>query len=133
MAVFKDRKLAAKLFSEFWHKLVNDFGLGEQLRQCEISVLFEIDDLDLVMFVDENGPLFGAAAASKKPAVIMIMTGDMAHKYWLDKVDVPVALATHKIKAKGSVNKVLQILPLFKSGQKLYPEYCEKYNLPLDV
>ncbi len=126
--------MAVRLFGEFWEKLVDDFGLGEHLNQCDIGILFEINDLDMVMFVDKNGPLFGDEAVSKKPVIIMIMTGDMVHKYWLDKVaDVPVALTTHKIKAKGPVNKVLQILPLFKPGQKLYPEYCEKYNLPLDV
>ncbi len=133
MAIFKDREIAVKLFGEFWEKLINEFGLGEQLKQHEITILFKINDLDLVMFVDENGPLFGDEAASKKPATTMIMSGDMVHKYWLDKVNLPMALATRKIKAKGPVNKVLQILPLFKPGKKLYPEFCEKYNLSVDV
>ena len=132
MAIFKDKETAEKLFREFWEQLIHG-GLGEQFRENEISILFEVKDLDLQMFVDEAGPLFGEEAKSKKAVVTMKMPGDMVHQYWLNKVNIPMALATRKIKAKGPVNKVLQILPLFQPGQKLYPEYCEKYNLPLDV
>jgi hypothetical protein len=133
MAIFKDRETAEKLFLEFWQQLIQEYKLGDEFKKNEISILFEINDLDLVMFVDENGPQFGDEARSKKPVVTMKMSGDMVHKYWLNKVNIPMALAMRHIKAKGPVNKVLQILPMFKPGQKLYPEYCAKYNLPLDI
>ncbi|MBW1645562.1 MAG: hypothetical protein JRJ56_04425 [Deltaproteobacteria bacterium] len=133
MAIFKDKETAEKLFGEFWERLIKETGLGSQLRKNEISIMFEVKDLGLVMFVDENGPLFGDEAKSKKAVVTMKMSGDMVHKYWLDQVNIPMALATRQIKAKGPVNKVLQILPLFKPGKAIYPEFCQKYNLPLEV
>jgi hypothetical protein len=133
MAIFKDRETAEKLFLEFWNQLIREHKLGDEFKKNEITILFEIPDLDLVMFVDENGPLFGDEAKSKKSVVTMKMSGDMVHKYWLNKVNIPMALAMRQIKAKGPVNKVLQILPMFKPGQKLYPEYCARYDLPLDI
>ncbi len=132
MAIFQDRETAQKLFDDFWNRLIKEEGLGEKLREHEISILFEIKDLQMTMFVDENGPVFGDQAKAKKAVVTMKMSGDMVHKYWLDKVNIPMALTTRKIKARGPVNKVLQILPLFKTGKQLYPEYCREYGLPLD-
>jgi putative sterol carrier protein len=133
MAIFKDRETAEKLFLEFWKELIRDNGLGDEFKKNEISIRFEINDLDLVMYVDENGPVFGDEAKEKKSVVTMKMSSDMVHKYWLDKVNIPMALAMRQIKAKGPVNKVLQILPMFKPGQKIYPEYCKKFDLPLEI
>ncbi len=133
MAIFNDREIAEKLFQEFWQELIRDKGLGEEFKKNEISIRFEVNDLNMVMYVDENGPIFGDEAKNKKSVVTMKMSSDMVHKYWLDKVNIPLALAMRHIKAKGPVNKVLQILPMFKSGQKIYPEYCKKFDLPLEV
>jgi putative sterol carrier protein len=133
MAIFKDKDTAEKLFGDFWARLIRETNLGQELKNNQITILFEITDLDMVMFVDENGPRFGDDAKADKPVVTMKMSGDMVHKYWLDKVNIPMALATRKIKAKGPVNKVLQLMPLFKPGKEIYPEYCEKFNLPLNV
>jgi putative sterol carrier protein len=133
VAIFKDKETAEKLFGEFWNRLIQETDLGQELKKNEITILFEITDLDMVMLVDENGPHFGDEAKAVKPVVTMKMAGDMVHQYWLDKVNVPMALATRKIKAKGPVNKVLQLMPLFKPGKEIYPEYCKKYGLPLDI
>jgi len=131
MAVF-DKKTGEELFKDLWTKMIKDAGLGEKLKENNISILFEINDPDLYMFIDENGPLFGEEAKSKNPVVIMKMSGDSVHKFWLKKLNIPKALAVRQIKAKGPVNKVLQILPLLKPGYEFYPEYCAKYNLPTD-
>jgi len=85
------------------------------------------------MYVDENGPLFGAEAQKKTPLVTMKMSGDSVHKFWLNQLNIPKALALRQVIAKGPVNKVLQVLPLLKPGKEMYPEYCKKYNLPVKL
>jgi len=133
MSVFKDKEMAKELFGDLWTKMIKETEFGEKLKKSGISILFVVKDPDIVMYVDENGPLFDNEAKAKVPVVTMQMDGDTVHKYWLKKVNIPKALAMRKIKAKGPVSKVLQILPLLKPGQELYPEYCKKYNLPMDV
>ena len=133
MSVFKDKETTEELFGGLWTKMINETEFGPQLKKSGITILFVVKDPDIVMFVDENGPLFGDEAKAKIPVVTMQMNGDTVHKYWLKKVNIPKALAMRQIKAKGPVNKVLQILPLLKPGQELYPEYCKKYDLPMDV
>jgi hypothetical protein len=113
-------------------KLINETEFGAKLKENEITLLFVINEPDVVMYVDEKGPLFSDEAKAKVPVITMLMSGDMVHKFWLKQVNIPKALALRQIKAKGPVNKVLQILPMLKPGQALYPDYCKKFNLPLE-
>lgn len=85
----------------------------------------------MVMFVDENGPLFGTKAANKTPMITMQMKGDIAHKFWLRGLNLPKAMAFGQIVVKGPVHKIFELLPLMEPAQDVYPEYCRKYNLPI--
>ncbi|MBI5589962.1 MAG: hypothetical protein HY881_05720 [Deltaproteobacteria bacterium] len=132
MPVFENKGTMEDLFKELWMKLVNETEFGAKLKENEITLLFVINEPDVVMYVDEKGPLFGDVAKAKVPVITMLMSGDMVHKFWLKQVNIPKALALRQIKAKGPVNKVLQILPMLKPGQALFPDYCKKFNLPLE-
>ena len=55
-----------------------------------------------------------------EPEVIMSMEADTAHKFWLGKVNVTVALARGQMKAKGPVAKILKLVPLVKP---VFPKY----------
>ena len=55
-----------------------------------------------------------------EPEVIMTMEADTAHKFWLGKVNVTVALARGQMKAKGPVAKILKLVPLTKP---VFPRY----------
>ena len=49
-----------------------------------------------------------------EPEVVMSMEADTAHRFWLGKVNVTVALARGQIKAKGPVAKILALTkPVF--------------------
>jgi hypothetical protein len=130
MGIFTE-KVALELFGDLWARMIREGDFGKQLKEKGITILFVVNDPDVVMFVDENGPLFGAEAQKKTPLVTMKMSGDSVHKFWLKDLNIPKALALRQVVAKGPVNKVLQVLPLLKPGQEMYPEYCKKYNLPM--
>jgi hypothetical protein len=131
MPVFKDKTLMEKLFGDLWTKLITETALGKELKENGISILFLVHEPEMSMFLDDKGPVFGREAESKTSAVTMKMSGDTIHKYWLNQLNVPQALALRQIKAKGPVSKVMRMLPLLKQGQELYPSYCEKYSLPI--
>lgn len=130
MAVFKNKELVEEMFGEIWSKLIHETEFGSNLKKNGISLYFIVNDPDTEMYVDEDGPLFGEEARKKTAVVTMKMAGDNVHKFWLNNLNVPKALALRQIKAKGPVGKVLQVLPLLKPGKAMYPEYCEKYGLP---
>ncbi|MBC2715549.1 MAG: hypothetical protein HF978_09585 [Desulfobacteraceae bacterium] len=125
------KEVATELFGELWMKMINETEFGPKLKESNMTILFVVDEPDITMFVDANGPLFDDEAKAKVPTVSMKMNGDTVHKFWLKQIFIPKALATRQIRAKGPVGKVLQLLPLLKPGQALYPEYCKKFNLPI--
>jgi len=125
------KQVATDLFGELWMKMINETEFGPNLKAANMSTLFVVNDPEVTMFVDENGPVFEDEARAKVPTVTMKMNGDTVHKFWLKQVFIPKALAMRQIIAKGPVGKVLQLLPLLKPGQVLYPDYCKKFNLPM--
>jgi putative sterol carrier protein len=132
MAIFSDGKKMEEIFGEIWEDLIKNEGLGDKLVDAGINILFIVNDPEVIMYVDENGPVFGDEANKKTAVVTMKMAGDTVHKFWLKQVNVPKALALKQIKAKGPIPKVLKLLPLLKPGQEKYPSYCEKHNLPME-
>ncbi len=132
MTVFKDTAMMEEIFGEIWGKLINEGELGKKLQNSGLSLQFRIHDPELVMYLDENGVLFGKEAEAKTPLVTESMHSDIVHQFWLNKLNVPKALALRQIKAKGPVTKLLQLMPMMKQAQEVYPEYCRKYNLPME-
>src|SRR3989442_1390908 len=55
-----------------------------------------------------------------EPEVTMSMEADTAHRFWLGKVNVTVALARGQMKAKGPVAKILKLVP---AGRPVHPRY----------
>jgi len=62
---------------------------------------------------------FGASKLA--PDVVVQMDADVAHRFWLGKVNPAIALARGDIRTRGSVAKVLALIPLVKP---VFPRYC---------
>jgi putative sterol carrier protein len=58
----------------------------------------------------------------------MSMEADTAHKFWLGKVNVTMAMARGQIKAKGPVAKILKLVPLVKPVFPRYRQMLEEAN-----
>lgn len=132
MAVFKNRDTMERIYTELWNQLVRETDIGQKMMKAGINILFKFTDPEMVMYIDENGALFGEAAEAQRPVITEILSGDTAHKFWLNKIDMTRALASRQIKAKGSPPKMLQLLPLLSLVQEVYPAYCRKYKLPME-
>ena len=50
----------------------------------------------------------------------MTMKADVAHRFWLGEVNVPLALAHGEMVANGPTAKILRLVPLL---QPLFPRY----------
>jgi hypothetical protein len=56
------------------------------------------------------------------------MEADTAHRFWLGKINITVALARGQIKAKGPVAKILKLVPLVKPVFPRYKAMLESAN-----
>jgi putative sterol carrier protein len=73
-----------------------------------------------VKLVDGEDGQVDCGQTSMEPEVVMTMDADTAHRFWLGKVNVTVALARGQMKARGPVAKILKLVPLTKP---VFPRY----------
>lgn len=130
MTVFNDTQHMYDILGELWNYVIKETEFGPKLKEYEITYKFAINDPNGYLFVAHDQVLTGDAA-NQDAVITMELSGNTIHNFWLKKVNLPVALATRKIKSKGPIPKVLKILPYLKPVYELYPSYCEKYGLPL--
>ena len=130
MAAFNDTEHMYEILGELWNYVIRETEFGPKLKEYEITYKFIIKDPNGYIFVAHDQVLTGDAA-NQDAVITMELSGETVHKFWLKKVNLPVALATRKIKSKGPIPKVLKILPYLKPVYELYPKYCEKYGIPM--
>ena len=56
----------------------------------------------------------------------MTMKGDVAHQFWMGKVNLLAALSRRQIVAKGPIPKTLKLLPAIAPSYEKYPRYLEE-------
>ena len=99
-----------------------------KLRAANTVVRFEhrepVSQLSVTLL--EGEPVTVELGATEtEPEVIMAMEADTAHRFWLGKVNVTVALARGQMTAKGPVAKILKLVPLVKPAFARYAKMLE--------
>jgi putative sterol carrier protein len=130
MATFKDTNHMYEVLGDLWNYVIKETEFGAKLKEYEVTYKFIIKDPDGYLFVSHDEVITGADA-NRDGVITMEMSGDTVHKFWLKKVNLPVALATRKMKSKGPIPKVLKMLPYLKPVYELYPKYCEQYGIDI--
>jgi putative sterol carrier protein len=120
---FKDAQEVYDTIGKLFADIAADEELAPKFRKANTIVQYDYSNPDSVITVrlQEGQPGdvdFGETQL--EPEVTMSMEADTAHKFWLGKVNVTVALARGQIKAKGPVAKILKLVPLTKP---IFPRY----------
>ena len=123
MPVFKDDQEVYAFIGRLFQDLAGDDELGPRFRKADTIVQYQYSNPDSQITVKmkdgEDGRVdFGQTDMS--PEIVMAMEADTAHKFWLGKVNVTMALARGQMKAKGPVAKILKLVPLTKP---IFPRY----------
>jgi len=126
--VFKDASKAIEFYRDFWTELINELG-----SKVDVSMLFIVKDPDFMMYIDAKGIKINEEIGNVQADVKFTLSVDTAHKFWLKDLSLPKALVTRQVTTRGSVPKVMRLLPLLKPAYARYREYCKKYNLPQKI
>ena len=123
MAYFKDADEVYRFIGKLFQDLADDEELAPKFRRANTVVQYQYRDPESTVTVKlregEDGQV-DLGETSMDPEVVMTMDADTAHKFWLGKVNVTVALARGQMKAKGPVAKILKLVPLVKP---VFPRY----------
>ena len=123
MAYFNDADEVYATIGKLFQDLAADEELAPTFRRANTVVQYDYREPDSTITVrlQEGRPGdvdFGETEMD--PEVVMHMEADTAHRFWLGKVNVTVALARGHIKAEGPVAKILKLVPLTKP---IFPRY----------
>ena len=123
MAYFKDADEVYQFIGRLFQDLADDDELAPKFRKANTIVQYQYRNPDSTITVrlqeGEEGQV-DLGETTMEPEVVMSMEADTAHKFWLGKVNVTVALARGQMKAKGPVAKILKLVPLVKP---VFPRY----------
>lgn len=130
MPAYKDTEQMYEVLGDLWNYVIRETEFGPKLKEYEITYKFVVNEPNGYIWVAHDEVLTGKKG-NKDAVITMELSGDTIHNFWLNKVNLPVALATRTIRSRGPIPKVLKILPYLKPVYELYPEYCVKYGIPV--
>ncbi|MEZ4491286.1 MAG: SCP2 sterol-binding domain-containing protein [Cyanobacteriota/Melainabacteria group bacterium] len=124
MPFFNDSDELGTVMKELWVTIADDSKISSPLLNSKLIVRFHYKEPDGQITIDcsdgENMVIEWGDCV-KQPVVEMFMQADVAHKFWMGQVNVPMYLLNGKMVAKGPVNKALALLPAIKPAFKKYP------------
>jgi putative sterol carrier protein len=123
MAYFKDANEVYAYIGRLFEELADDPELAPKFRRANTIVQYRYRDPDstiTVKLIEGEDGRVDCGETAMEPEVVMSMDADTAHRFWLGKVNVTVALARGQMKAKGPVAKILKLVPLVKP---VFPRY----------
>jgi putative sterol carrier protein len=123
LAVFKDEQEVYSFIGRLFKELADDDELGPRFRRADTIVQYQYSNPDskiTVKMKDGQEGQVDFGPSDLEPEIVMTMDADTAHKFWLGKVNVTMALARGQMKAKGPVAKILKLVPLVKP---VFPRY----------
>ena len=124
MSAFKDTEALNHVMLALWEAIRADKDISNQLltSQLVISFIYHEPDSKLTLDCSDGKQLKIYVGESNIKAIVeMSMKSDLAHDFWLGKVNIPLALISGKIVSKGPVNKALALLPVIKPAFAIYP------------
>jgi putative sterol carrier protein len=123
---FSDPATAVDVFVETFRQVAADAQIAGTISQLKQLVYFDYTQDDpLVSFhVDSRGEgiQVGAGAPADHPDLTIITSVDVAHQAWANQLNPVVAMATGRIKSKGSAAALLKLAPVLKLIAPIYKQ-----------
>ena len=131
MAAYKDREEFEAILSRLWDRILESPEIVESIGGVKIIARFRYTDYPSVLYIDNTGETpryYWNPAEEVKPDVDMILSSETSHKFWMEDLNVPMAIAGRKIIPKGSVQKALKLIPALKPAFAIYPEVLKEFG-----
>lgn len=129
MAYFSNSAELDRIMENLWNRIKSDPEMSKKLLDSKLVVQFKYREPDSRLTIDcSDGQEIRIITGQTpiKPVIEMSMKADIAHQFWLGKVNVPLAIMSGKIQSKGPTPKALALLPVIKPAYTIYPLVLEE-------
>lgn len=138
MSQFKSAAEFKKVFEHIFVLMNEHPDVGRTLRDAQAPHKFEITDFKLEFHVT-----YADAAAEKKgkflkwqwgepewePMISLIMTSDVANRFFQGKENIATAVMFGRVKLKGPMTKILELAPVSRPVYPVYRKWLEDEGL----
>jgi hypothetical protein len=129
MPYFADADDVYAHIGKLFQDVAADPELGPRLRRADCTVQQRLRRPDALVTVRMGGgeePLQADLGQSTLPPdVVLQMDADIAHRLWLGRINMAVALARGEIRARGPSAAVLRLIPLIGPLAERYQAQLE--------
>lgn len=136
MAAYQSTEEIYEALVPFYERLITDPEVGPKFVKANTSFRIRHHDPVAVFLLDATQDpavlSYGDDAETITPEVELLMSGDDGHKFWLGKLNLPIALARKKIKVEGGITKLLGIVPALQPAYAQYRAHMESLERPTD-
>jgi hypothetical protein len=125
---FKDGQEVYETIGRLHVDLANDAELFARYQRANTIVQFVHRNPDAVIttrLVEGSAGRVDFGPTDMEPEVVLTLDADVAHRFWLGRVNATIALARGQIRARGPVTKVLRLLPIARPVYARYREQLE--------
>lgn len=131
MGTFESSGRLQEVLGGFFEYLMTVDEMAKKLLASKMVIKFTYSEPDLTITIDLKGEkaIITYNDTSTVPEVQMSMKADVAHRFWLGKVNLLMALARREMIAKGPIPKILKLLPVIKPAYELYPKYLQEKGI----
>ncbi len=121
MSTFADQETAYSVFGELFQILTRDETFNRRMEENGLSVRLVHTAPECVLHV-APGVVRAGDQAPDEATVTIRMSCDTAHKLWSGSLLMPAAIATGRVRIKGKVAKVLELVPILQPAFDRYPQ-----------
>ncbi len=129
MAVFKDSEELKNVLVGFFNKIASDEAIALNFVKSKLIIRFNYREPDLSLTLDMSSGkdlVITVNDKEKVPEVDMDMKADIAHKFWLGKLNLTMAITRRQMVVHGPVPKILAFLPALKPTYQIYKDYLKE-------
>lgn len=128
MPTYDSTEQANAVFGELFGILVKDENFTTKLRENDMTVRLIHTKPDCQIFVSADGMVLGDDVPESSTVTIK-MSCDTAHSLWLGKLMMPTAVATGRVRIRGKVAKVIELVPILRPAFDRYSEIVVAHGL----
>ncbi len=131
MAPYKSQEEFEAILSRLWDKILESSEIVESIGGVKIIAKFRYTDYPSALYIDNSGDeprYYWNPEEDVAADVEMILSSETSHKFWMEDLNVPMAIAGRKIIPKGSVQKALKLIPALKPAFAMYPEVLKEFG-----
>ena len=132
MADFEHTEKMKAVLKEVFETILSDPVVSTKVKKSKLVVKYNVTDPDEAMWLNcrECTVSFGEDN-DLKPSVELTLNWNVFHDFLSQKAKIHQLLAKRAITAKGSVAKVMGLLPIFDNALELYPKVAKKHKLTI--